>query len=375
MAEKLRVGLVGTGFGTHVHLPAYRACDAVEVVAVCSAQLPRAKKAAEDFGVPWYTDDYRQLVQRSDVDLVDVCTPPDTHLEITLAAIDAGKHVLAEKPLALDATQATAMRDQMAGAGLVNVVNHEMRYTPVRRRIRGLVAEGFLGRVQYVVATVNADHGTDPSKEPYYWGWVGQADKGGGFLMSSLSHHIDLLRFCFGDIDGVQGRVTTLITERPVLTFEYRDGDPIGADTPTVGLRAVDADDTAVFTGTLAGGGLISVSGSWSIRFPGGVRLEAYGDRGSLHLMPDGRLLGARNGDAELTELRPEATLPSIPGAHYLVPNFVALATEMAEVVNGSLDQKEAIFATFEDGARLQAIIDEVKGAPNRAGSAPGSGT
>ena len=169
--------------------------------------------------------------------------------------------------------------------------------------------------------------------------------------------------------------MATLIAERPVLTFEYRDGDPIGPDTPTVGMRAVDADDTAVFTGTLRDGGLISVSGSWSIRFPGGVRLEVYGDQGSLHLTTDGRLLGARIGDRQFAELLPEATLPSIPGAHYLVPNFVALATEMAGVVRGDLDQKEAIFATFEDGARLQAIIDQVKGTPNRAGSAPGSGT
>ena len=301
-----------------------------------------------------------ELINRADVDLVDVCTPPDSHLAITMAALDAGKHVLCEKPIALDARQAEELRDRASELGIVHAVNHEMRYTPVRRKIRQLVAEGFLGEVQFVSTTVHAGHGTDPTKEPYYWGWLSEPSKGGGFLMGSLSHHIDLLRFTFGDISNVLGRTATLISERPVLTFEYRDGDPIGPETPTVGLRSVEADDSGMFTGTLSNGALVSMSGSWSLHHPAGIRLEAYGDAGALRLEADGRLMGARVGE-EMQQIVPEATLPDAPDMHYLVPQFVALSRDVADAVAGRSKPEDRIFANFDDGYRGQLIIDEIR--------------
>ena len=92
----MRVGLIGTGFGTRVQMPAMRAVPHIEVVAVCSAQLARAEAAADAWGISWATDDYTELVSRDDVDLVSVCAPPDRHADMTIAALEAGKHVLCE---------------------------------------------------------------------------------------------------------------------------------------------------------------------------------------------------------------------------------------------------------------------------------------
>ena len=361
-ARPLRIGLVGTGFGTRVHVPAFARCPGVELVSICSARLDRAKEAAERFDVPSFTDDFRELIDRDDVDLVDVCTPPDSHLEISLAALDAGRHVLCEKPLALDAGQAEQMAVAARAAeerGLVHAVNHEMRYLPVRRYIRQLVAEGFLGRPQFVTTAIHVDHGTNPSMEPYYWGWLAESGKGGGALMSLFSHHLDLLRFCFGEIHDPSGRIATLIPERPVLGFEYRDGDPIGPDTPTFGTRPVDTDDTAAFTATIGDGAVLTVSGSWSLHHPSGVRLEVYGDGGTLQLLPDGRLVGSRAGDGEPRELTPTFELPAAGDDHYLVPALAALITDVQGAVEGVGDR---LFATFEDGWRLQQTIDAVRG-------------
>jgi predicted dehydrogenase len=360
MTRKLRVGLVGTGFGTRVHLPGYARCaDDVEVVAVCSAQRERAEAVAQTWGIGWSTDDYRALVERPEVDMVDVCTPPLTHREIVLAAVAAGKHVLCEKPMAATAGQAEEMLAAADRAGIVHAVNHEMRYEPVRRYLRRLVAEDFLGRVQLVVAAVHAGQGTDPAQEPYYWGWAVLADHCGGFVMSSLSHHLDLAQFTFGEITELSARATTLITERPVLTFEYRDGDPIGPGTPTAGTRPVDADDTVVLTGVIGDGALLSVSGSWSLRFPAGIRLDAYGDAGSLHLEPDGRLFGARAGEPALRELPVPTDLALEPaaGEHRFIPAFAALAREFAVTARGAPPADPAL-ATFADGARLQRVLD-----------------
>jgi predicted dehydrogenase len=359
MADKMRVGLVGTGFGTRVHLPGYARCDDIEVVAVCSAHIDRARGVARDWGIGWCTDDFRALAQRDDVDLVDVCTPPLSHRDIVTAALEAGKHVLCEKPMAADAGQAGDMLAAVQRAGVVHAVNHEMRYEPVRRHMRRLVREGFLGTPQLVAVSVHADQGTNPEQEPYYWGWAVLSEPGGGFVMSSLSHHLDLVQFTFGPIDDVQARAATLISERPVLAFEYRDGDPIGPDTPTVGIRPVDAEDTVVLHGTVPPGALLAVNGSWSLHFAAGVRVDAYGDEGSLHLEPDGRLLGARLGEGALAPipLPPSLALDPAGRDHRLVPHFAALARELAATVRGEAPD-DPVMATFEDGWRLQRVLD-----------------
>src|ERR1700683_720670 len=168
VAAPLRVGLVGTGFGTRVHLPGYVLSGAVDVVGICSAQLSRAQSAAEQFGVTYATDQFQQLIDRENVDLIDISTPPRSHRQIALAALDAGKHVLCEKPLALDAFEAVEMLERGRSAGVVHAVNNRMRYDGVRRHLQRLVAEGYLGRPQFVVLAVHANHGTDPSHEPYY---------------------------------------------------------------------------------------------------------------------------------------------------------------------------------------------------------------
>ena len=148
-----------------------------------------------------------------------------------------------------------------------------------------------------------------------------------------------------------------------MLTFEYRDGDPIGPNTPTVGTRPVDADDTVVMQGGFESGALLSLSGSWSLRFPGGNWVDAYGDAGTLRLQPDGTLLGARHGDARLQPLEIPASLALDPadGEHRLTPNFSALARELAATVAGE-PPAEPVMATFADGLRLQRVLDQARG-------------
>ncbi len=158
---------MGTGFATGVHLPGFRLVRGVEVVAICSASRDRAHGAAARFGIPRATDDYRELVGRDDVDLVDVCTPTRSHYDITIAAIEAGKHVLCEKPVAMTAAEAAEMADRAEAAGVVNAVNHEMRYAPARRHLRRLVDDGFLGDVRFVDASVLVDYAVNPRMEPH----------------------------------------------------------------------------------------------------------------------------------------------------------------------------------------------------------------
>ena len=103
----VRVGVIGVGFGTAVQIPGFQD-EGIEVVAVCSRRLERARKAAEDFNIPYYFDDYMELIVRDDIDAVSIVTPPALHYPITMAALAAGKHVLCEKPFALNAKEAVS---------------------------------------------------------------------------------------------------------------------------------------------------------------------------------------------------------------------------------------------------------------------------
>ncbi|MET0145995.1 MAG: Gfo/Idh/MocA family oxidoreductase [Ilumatobacteraceae bacterium] len=359
----MRVGLIGTAFGVGVHLPGYRLVPGIEVVAICSAQLSRAAAAAEQHGIPSFTDDYATMVQRDDIDLVDVCTPADSHHPITLAAIAAGKAVLCEKPLASDAAQAVDMVDAAASSGVVNAVTHEFRYMPVRRHIRQLVRDGYVGDIHFVNASVFADYALNPSMEPHYHTWVSMRAEGGGVVNGLLSHHIDLLRFSFGDLHDVGGATATMITEKPVLPWEYRDGDPIGPETETIGMKAVDADDAAVVHAKLANGAPVVLTGSWSVHHGSGVRLEVYGRDGTLILDNTGTLHGGRTG-----EPLAEIPIPASVAVHHadapspLVSMFAMLAEDIAAAVDGAPPPAgdDHLFAQLADGLAVQQVIDRV---------------
>ena len=363
----VRVGLIGTGWGTRTQMPAFRLAGA-DVVAICSGRRDRAEAAAKEWGVPVATDDYRELVERDDVDVVSVCTPPAVHAEMSIAALNAGKHLICEKPLAPTLAEASEIAEAGRVAaerrpGLVRVVHHEMRYIPIRRHLSDLVSQGFIGEPRAVVGSVLVPLGTDPTKEPYWYTWIADRAKGGGFMTGLMSHHLDLLRFTVGDLHDVTGHTSILMNERPQLAWEYRDGDEIGPDSPTVGMREVDADDTAVATGRLDNRAPFVLSGTWSIHHGSGVRLELYGSEGSLVL--DGpTLLGARAGDA-LAPQEPPACY-GLPEGTGMVPLCAQMMQEVADVVDGRCEQSATILPTLDDGLAVQEIIENIGAAPVR---------
>jgi len=360
----VRVGLIGTGFGTAVHMPAMRAHSAIEVVAVCSAQRARAEAAASQWGIPFATDDYLELIARDDVELVNICTPPDSHAAITIAALQAGKHVLCEKPLSLDPTEAAAMEKAVEEArthrpGIVDAVHHELRYLPFRRTVNDLLRAGFVGDVRYVSATSIFNFGVDPGAEPYWYTWVSDKSRGGGFLTGVFSHELDLMRYTFGDLYEVSGNVSIAITEKPVLAWDYRDGDAIGADSPTNGTRKADADDTAVVTGRLENGAPFVLAGTWAVHNGSGSRLEIYGSEGTI-VVHNGAITAAKRNEP-LEPISPPAEYAPTAAGPAATPIAALLFADLAAVVDGRRPLEEALFARISDAARVQEAIERVR--------------
>jgi predicted dehydrogenase len=149
----VRVGIIGSGFARAAYLPALQHVPSARVVAIASARLERANEAATAFGVPHASDDWRALLRDHELDLVCIATPPDLHAPMTLAALEAGAHVLCEKPTAMDAAEARAMRDRAAELGRIGLIGHELRFDPNRRRVAEWIATGAIGEVLHAHVT------------------------------------------------------------------------------------------------------------------------------------------------------------------------------------------------------------------------------
>src|SRR5690242_16997677 len=147
MPTPFRVGVIGTGFGSNVHIPSFQAAPDFEVVAIVSRRRANAERVASEHAIAWAGDDYHAMLREVDLDVVSIATPGGLHHEIVLAAAQAGRHILCEKPFATSLDEARDMLAAVRQAGVGHAVNHEFRMFPARQAFKRMVAEGFLGSV------------------------------------------------------------------------------------------------------------------------------------------------------------------------------------------------------------------------------------
>ncbi|TGB06828.1 Gfo/Idh/MocA family oxidoreductase [Streptomyces sp. MZ04] len=284
----LGVGMVGYAFMGAAHSQGWRTVGRVfdlplrpVLSAVCGRDGGAVRAAADRLGWAAAETDWRTLVNRADVDLVDICTPGDSHAEIAIAALDAGKHVLCEKPLANTVEEAEAMADAAERArarGQVAMVGFNYRRVPALALARQMVAEGRLGTLRHVRLTYLQDWLVNPE---FPLTWRLSKDRAGSGALGDLGAHIvDLAQYLAGEpVAGVSALTETFVRERPLL-----DGASSGL-TGEGGAETgpVTVDDAAVFTGRFPSGALALFEAT---RFAAGrknaLRLELNGSDGSL---------------------------------------------------------------------------------------------
>lgn len=253
-SKQIGIGMVGYKFMGRTHSNAYRQVPrffdtdlAPSMRAICGRDETAVRQAADELGWEGYETDYRRLLERDDIDLVDISTPGDSHRDIALAALEAGKHVFCEKPLANSIEEAREMREAArkayAESGAVAVVNFNYRKVPAVQLARKLVSEGRIGEVRHWRATYLQDFVLDP-EFPLIWRF--QKEKAGSGALGDIGAHIvDLGRFIVGDISRVVGTMETFIKERPL----EESSNELSANASTNGARKgeVTVDDSAAF--------------------------------------------------------------------------------------------------------------------------------
>jgi predicted dehydrogenase len=372
----LGIGMVGYAFMGAAHSQAWHTAGRFfdlplrpELAALCGRSADAVTAAADRLGWRSVETDWKALLARDDVALVDICSPGSSHAEIAVAALDAGKHVLCEKPLANTVDEARSMvaaAARAAGRGVRSMVGFSYRRVPAVALARRLVAAGRIGEVRHVRAAYLQDWLVDPAF-PLVWR-LRREVAGSGALGDLGAHIVDMAQYLTGDrLTGVSALTDTFVPDRP-LPGSDGGGDNGDAD----GARGeVTVDDAALFVGRFAGGALASFEAT---RFATGrknaLRIELNGSRGSLAFdLESMNELSFYDGDEAADTAgfrRILVTEPSHPYVEAWWPPGHLLGYEhtfthqVADLVADIAADRDPA-PSFADGLRVQLVLDAVE--------------
>jgi predicted dehydrogenase len=371
----LRVAMVGHAFMGNAHSQAWRTAPHFfdlplrpEMAVVVGRDAGRAAEAAARLGWADSATDWREVITRDDIDLVDICTPGDTHRDIAVAALEAGKHVLCEKPLAntvAEAEEMTAAAEEAHANGVRAMVGFTYRRVPAIGQARTVVEEGRIGDVRHVRAQYLQDWIADP-EAPLSWR-LDKARAGSGALGDIGAHIIDLTQFITGDrIAEVSGRLETFVKERPLATAHSGLSGTASSE-----RGPVTVDDAASFLATFSSGAMgVFEATRFATGRKNAIRVEVNGSQGSLAFdFEDMNVLeyfDARD-DAETAGFRRIlATEPSHPYVAAWWPpghglgyehGFTHQVVDLVTAIGTGTDPAPS----FADGLQVQRVLEAVE--------------
>jgi predicted dehydrogenase len=359
--KKLNIAMIGYKFMGKAHSNAWRQVSrffapalAPVMKVVCGRNETDVKQAAETFGWEEYATSWEEVVARKDIDVVDICTPGDSHVAIATAAAEAKKVVFCEKPLANTVAEAEEMLAAVKQNGVIHMICHNYRRAPAVTLARQLITEGAIGKIFHYRGTYLQDWIVNPAF-PRVWR-LEKSKAGSGALGDIASHSVDLARYLVGEITEVSGLLKTFITERPL---------DAGSET----MAPVDVDDAALSLVKFANGAIGSIEGS---RFATGRknynRFEINGSRGSivfnLERMNELQLYleeGPNSGFR--TILATDATHPYVeawwPPGHII--GYEHTFTHTVFDLIKAIDEQTLPTPNFEDGVRNQQVLAAIE--------------
>ena len=341
--SRFRVALIGTSFARLVQAVGFQRHAGFELVAIAGSQQEKTRRIAGELSIPGAYSDWREMLARERPDVVSIVTPVDLHHPMMMAALEAGCHVLCEKPTALHRHQAAEMRDRARAAGRVAGMNHEFRFFPARREALAMVKRGAIGVPRrgeiigrYPIWATPGSRGMT---------WLSRRERGGGILGALGSHHTDSLRQFFGEPLTVLGSVRVDQPQRGPTA----DGGETGIAT---------ADDACTMHYTFADGAsaIVDLSACVPYRFE---RFDIHGSEASLRWEDSGytlwRIVAGK--EPEVVPIASEHQLTPREGDPALVAPFGALLDRFHRALSGDGPMEPG----FDDGVAVQSALDAVR--------------
>ncbi|MCP3919986.1 MAG: Gfo/Idh/MocA family oxidoreductase [bacterium] len=342
MTDPVRVVLIGNSFASKAQLPALRWAGGNEVIGIAGSDVEKARRTAEEWSIPHATGDWRELLELSP-DLLVITTPVDLHAPMVRAALETDAALLCEKPFTLDAQEAVELTE--ATRGRLALLDHQLRWSPARRRLRALVQDGTLGEIWSGRAQMHFGSRARIDA-PYSW-WY-DAARGGGALGAIVSHMLDALQNDLGPVEAVRARLATYRKTRP-------DADGVA--------REVTADEHATVWLKMASGAELELD--TNLMAPGGQGsiVEYIGSEGTARLEGEERLIAGAHDepmaevDADPIPTPEELSMPDLGIFSRMLPLY--LRDVIGAVAAGATSLAGA--ATFADGLETMRVLDAAR--------------
>ncbi len=355
--DKVRVGILGAGaWAKFAHIPGYKRDTRCELVAIADPVIERAQEFADEFGIPSVYGSHEELIAREDIHLVDVCTPSATHFALSWAALEAGKHVLCEKPVAYDYTETLRAAAFARSKGLKTKLGFTFRYSPAMRYMKELIDEGFVGTPFIFNGYEQNSQWLDP-QTPLRQVDI-EADQS-VIQVSSLEGYgapiMDIGHLFMGSrFEQVVGTMRNFIPERMVRQ--------------TGTMMRMNIDDGDIFIGEFANGAIGSIQTSFVTvgNYPG-IEARVYGSKGALicRLVEENgicEVLKAATGDqVEFRELEIPARFYPPGGNREESWRSLFYANLVSSFISEILSDGPENEGNFEDGAHVQELINAVE--------------
>jgi predicted dehydrogenase len=348
MPERVHIGVIGTsGFADLLHLPNLKSHPRAKLAAICGRNRDRADEMASKYDIPRVFTDYRDMIEKGELHAVVIITPDDLHYPMTMAALDAGLHVLCEKPMALNATQAREMYKVAETAGVKHMVFFTHRWSPYQSYLKQLVEGGYIGRCYHCQIRYLSGGGRQPG-----YGWRSDRQRSNGVLSDLGSHAIDWARWYAGDIARVSGHLATFV-DRPGLE---------GAS-----LDPANNAATLLLEFETGAQGIIQVSAVAHVADRGQEQhIILHGESGTLELEISflngftGQIRGARQDEEQIGVLPVPEELwgdvdPTDPSALFEI--FLRQSIGDRLFIDGIVDDRP-VTPSFYDGLKAQEVID-----------------
>jgi predicted dehydrogenase len=352
-SEKIRVGVIGAnaerGWASRSHLPALQVLPEFEIAAVCTTREESARQSADRFGAAEAYGDHREMLAQADVDVVAVSVKVPHHYHLTMDALEAGKHVYTEWPLAANIQEAREMTDLARAKGVRTMVGLQERLTPIYLRLKEVVAEGYAGEV--LACSMSWYQSGVLEMAPAAWWRAGRA-AGANVFTVGFGHLVDALCMALGEFTEVSAVVATTVR---------RWEDPASGRTVDV-----TAADNVLVAGQLEGGATMSIHVASVPAHASGYRAEIYGRDGTLMLdasetssLGTLRLLGAKRDGPGLNEIEVPDRLTWAPEAAHLDAAFpvAQMWRRFGEVIRGG----ESEVPSFETGLNRHRVMDAIE--------------
>ncbi len=376
MAKKtVNVAMIGAQFMGKTHSNAWRKVDMFfdlpvkPVMKVMCGKFPEELAVADRYGWEETSLDWKEVVNRPDIDIVDICTPNFLHPAIALEAAKAGKHIVCEKPLANTLKEAKAMQAAADKAGIKNMCGFSYRFAPAVQTMKNMISKGVIGDIFHFRAAYQQDWIVDPDF-PMVWR-LKKKHTGSGALGDIGAHITDLCHFLVGDVCEVTSALETFIKKRVVADSDVGAWAAKGSK-KTKQYDTVDVDDAAVFLGRIKGANTLATFEA--TRFAPGRRnynaIEIYGSKGSLLWNQENMNVFQyfdRSDPATVQGFREvQACDIGHPYAHAWWPPGHIIGYEhlfVHEIYEflASLNKKKVAYPTFEDAVKCQAVLETVE--------------